>query len=88
MGNIDYAQIKTTEQRAAEKLAQDHTNAINTRASEYAGPEGTDKILLEALLKKFQNDPDIAPIWARRQEIQTANPHPEQPPKPTRYGAS
>lgn len=75
---IDVSKIKTAEQRAAEKLAQDRKNAINTRASQYAGSGGTDKALLEALLKKYKNDPAIAPIWARRKDIQAANPYPEE----------
>lgn len=77
MGNIDTSQIKTAGQRAAEKLIQDRENANNTRATEYAGPDGTDKALLEALLKKFKDEPEIAPIWAKRKQIQAANPYPE-----------
>jgi len=76
MGNIDFSQIKTKEQRVAEKLAQDKENAVNARKAQYN--EQTDPALLEILLKKYKDDPDIVPIWTKRQEIQAANPYPEE----------
>lgn len=76
MTNIDVTKIQTKEDRAA-IAAQAKMDAVTAaRAGEYQGEDGTDKALLEVLLKKFKDDPDVAPIWQRRLEIQAANPKP------------
>lgn len=75
---IDVSKIKTADTRAQEQFAQEKENAINARASQYRGPEGTDVALLERLLKEKQDDPAYADIWAKRLEIQASIPIPSE----------
>ena len=73
---IDTSKIKTKEMLAEEALKQATESATMGREAAYESRDGTDKEVIEAVLKMFKDRPEFAPIWEKRMKIQAENPYP------------